>query len=256
VIAGYACFNDGSIRDWQRKSGGQFTLGKGFDGTGGFGPDIVTSDELPKGGAPLRIMTRVNGEVMQDSNTDDLIFDVPRLVAELSEVLPLLPGDVIFTGTPAGVGFTSKPPRFLQAGEVLETWIEGIGTISNDTIAEKPRPPMMARAIGKYAGPWPLPPTCASPIASGSRPSSVVRTVIRIGRRRSRPACRIASCRGSPAWRRSMTCAISTMPMLTTTPISTMNPIIAIIVIVVPVTVRNQIEPTLANRDQGIIHSG
>ena len=80
VIAGYACFNDGSIRDWQRKSGGQFTLGKNFDGTGGFGPDIVTSDELPPGGAPLRIMTRVNGKVMQDSNTDDLIFDVPTLV--------------------------------------------------------------------------------------------------------------------------------------------------------------------------------
>jgi len=103
VIAGYACFNDGSVRDWQRKSGGQFTLGKNFDGTGGFGPDIVTPDELPKGAAPLRIMTRVNGVTMQDSNTDDLIFDVPTLVHELSKFMTLEPGDIIITGTPSGV---------------------------------------------------------------------------------------------------------------------------------------------------------
>src|SRR4029077_20459843 len=103
VIAGYACFNDGSVRDWQSKSGGQFTHGKNFDGTGGFGPDILTTDELPPGGSPLRIMTRVNGEVMQDSNTDDLIFDVPTLVHEISKVMTLDPGDIIITGTPSGV---------------------------------------------------------------------------------------------------------------------------------------------------------
>ena len=131
VIAGYACFNDGSIRDWQRKSGGQFTLGKNFDGTGGFGPDIVTSDELPKGGAPLRIMTRVNGEVMQDSNTDDLIFDVPTLVHELTKVMTLDPGDVIITGTPSGVAMARKPQNWLKPGDVCEVEIEKIGVLRN-----------------------------------------------------------------------------------------------------------------------------
>jgi acylpyruvate hydrolase len=131
VIAGYACFNDGSIRDWQRKSGGQFTLGKNFDGTGGFGPDIVTSDELPKGGAPLRIMTRVNGEVMQDSNTDDLIFDVPTLIHELTKVMTLDPGDVIITGTPSGVAMARKPQNWLKPGDVCEVEIEKIGVLRN-----------------------------------------------------------------------------------------------------------------------------
>jgi 2-keto-4-pentenoate hydratase/2-oxohepta-3-ene-1,7-dioic acid hydratase in catechol pathway len=131
VIAGYACFNDGSVRDWQSKSGGQFTLGKNFDGTGGFGPDIVTSDELPRGGAPLRIMTRVNGQVMQDSNTDDLIFDVPTLVHELTKVFTLEPGDLIVTGTPSGVAMARKPQPWLKPGDVCEVEIEKIGTLRN-----------------------------------------------------------------------------------------------------------------------------
>ena len=131
VIGGYACFNDGSIRDWQRKSGGQFTLGKNFDGTGGFGPDIVTSDELPPGAAPLRIMTRVNGEVMQDSNTDDLIFDVPTLVHELSKFMTLDPGDIIITGTPSGVAMARKPQPWLKPGDVCEVEIEKIGVLRN-----------------------------------------------------------------------------------------------------------------------------
>ncbi len=134
VIAGYACFNDGSVRDWQRKSGGQFTLGKNFDGTGGFGPDIVTSDELPPGAAPLRIMTRVNGEVMQDSNTDDLIFDVPTLVHELSKVMTLDPGDIIITGTPSGVAAARKPQPWLKPGDVCEVEIEGIGVLRNPIV--------------------------------------------------------------------------------------------------------------------------
>ncbi|SKA39230.1 2-keto-4-pentenoate hydratase/2-oxohepta-3-ene-1,7-dioic acid hydratase (catechol pathway) [Enhydrobacter aerosaccus] len=134
VIGGYACFNDGSVRDWQRKSGGQFTLGKNFDGTGGFGPDIVTPDELPPGGAPLRIMTRVNGKVMQDSNTDDLIFDVPTLVHELSKVMTLEPGDVIITGTPSGVAMARKPQPWLKAGDVCEIEIEKIGVLSNTIV--------------------------------------------------------------------------------------------------------------------------
>ncbi|MCA0250373.1 MAG: fumarylacetoacetate hydrolase family protein [Proteobacteria bacterium] len=134
VIAGYACFNDGSLRDWQRKSGGQFTLGKGFDGTGGFGPDIVTSDELPPGGSPLRIMTRVNGKTMQDSSTDDLIFDVPTLVHELSKVMTLDPGDVIITGTPSGVAMARKPPNWLKPGDVCEIEIEKIGVLRNPVV--------------------------------------------------------------------------------------------------------------------------
>ena len=134
VIGGYACFNDGSVRDWQRKSGGQFTLGKNFDGTGGFGPDIVTPDELPPGGAPLRIMTRVNGEVMQDSNTDDLIFDVPTLVHELSKVMTLDPGDIIITGTPSGVAMARNPQPWLKAGDVCEVEIEKIGILRNNIV--------------------------------------------------------------------------------------------------------------------------
>jgi 2-keto-4-pentenoate hydratase/2-oxohepta-3-ene-1,7-dioic acid hydratase in catechol pathway len=130
VIAGYACFNDGSVRDWQFK-GSQWTLGKNFDGTGGFGPDIVTSDELPPGGAPLRIMTRVNGEVMQDSNTDDLIFDVPTLVHEISKVMTLDPGDIIITGTPSGVAAGRTPPNWLKPGDVCEVEIEKIGVLRN-----------------------------------------------------------------------------------------------------------------------------
>lgn len=131
VIAGYACFNDGSVRDWQRKSGGQFTLGKNFDGTGGFGPDIVTADELPPGGSPLRIMTRVNGVTMQDSNTDDLIFDCATLVHELSKVMTLDPGDIIITGTPSGVAMARHPQPWLKAGDVCEIEIEKIGTLRN-----------------------------------------------------------------------------------------------------------------------------
>ncbi|HEX2885089.1 fumarylacetoacetate hydrolase family protein [Vineibacter terrae] len=130
-VGGYACFNDGSVRDWQRKSGTQFTLGKNFDGTGGFGPDIVTPDELPKGAAPLRIMTRVNGETMQDSDTGDLIFDVATLVSELSKVMTLEPGDVIITGTPSGVAMARKPQPWLKPGDVCEVEIENIGILRN-----------------------------------------------------------------------------------------------------------------------------
>jgi 2-keto-4-pentenoate hydratase/2-oxohepta-3-ene-1,7-dioic acid hydratase in catechol pathway len=133
VIAGYACFNDGSLRDWQFK-GSQWTLGKNFDGTGGFGPDIVTSDELPPGGAPLRIMTRVNGEVMQDSNTDDLIFDVPTLVHEISKVMTLDPGDIIITGTPSGVAVARNPQPWLKPGDVCEVEIEKIGVLRNPIV--------------------------------------------------------------------------------------------------------------------------
>ena len=130
VIAGYACFNDGSVRDWQFK-GSQWTLGKNFDGTGAFGPYVVTADELPPGASPLRIMTRVNGKVMQDSNTDDLIFDVPTLVHELSKCMTLDPGDIIITGTPSGVAMARTPQPWLKPGDVCEVEIEKIGTLRN-----------------------------------------------------------------------------------------------------------------------------
>ena len=108
----------------------QFSLGKSRRGYGPMGPWIVTPDELADPD-DLALGCSVDGETVQDARTSDLIFGVPRLVAELSAVLPLLPGDIIFTGTPAGVGVTRQPPRFLQPGQVLESWIEGIGTIRN-----------------------------------------------------------------------------------------------------------------------------
>ena len=110
-VAGYSCFNDGSIRDYQRKSA-QWTMGKNFDKTGGFGPELVTPDELPPGARDLQIASIVNGVIMQNGNTSEMIFDVPTLIAIVSEVMTLEPGDVIATGTPAGVGYARKPPVF------------------------------------------------------------------------------------------------------------------------------------------------
>ena len=129
-VAGYSCFNDGSVRDYQRKST-QWTMGKNFDGTGGFGPELVTPDELPAGASGLRIVARLNGQVMQDSNTADMIFDVATLIATLSEAMTLEPGDVIATGTPSGVGYARTPPVFMRPGDTIEIEIEGIGTLTN-----------------------------------------------------------------------------------------------------------------------------
>lgn len=129
-VAGYACFNDVTLRDYQRKSS-QWTVGKNFDGTGGFGPDLVTPDELPEGASGLRIVSRLNGKIMQDSDTGDMIFDAATLVATLSEAMTLEPGDVIATGTPAGVGYARTPPIFMKPGDQIEVEIEGIGTLSN-----------------------------------------------------------------------------------------------------------------------------
>ncbi|SEO09636.1 2-keto-4-pentenoate hydratase/2-oxohepta-3-ene-1,7-dioic acid hydratase (catechol pathway) [Duganella sp. CF517] len=129
-VAGYCCFNDGTIRDYQRKTT-QWTSGKNFDQTGGFSADLVTPDELPAGASGLRIQSRLNGEIMQDSNTGDLIFDVAALIVTLSEAMTLEPGDVIATGTPSGVGYARKPPVFMREGDVLEVEIERIGLLSN-----------------------------------------------------------------------------------------------------------------------------
>jgi 2-keto-4-pentenoate hydratase/2-oxohepta-3-ene-1,7-dioic acid hydratase in catechol pathway len=129
-VAGYSCFNDGSVRDYQRKST-QWTMGKNFDGTGGFGPELVTPDELPSGAAGLRLIARLNGQIMQDSNTADMIFDVATLIATLSEAMTLEPGDVIATGTPSGVGYARTPPVFMHPGDVTEIEIESIGILTN-----------------------------------------------------------------------------------------------------------------------------
>ena len=123
-----------SERVVQWDGGGQFSLGKSFPGFGPMGPWLITPDELANPD-DLEIGCRVNGEVMQQSRTADMIFSVPQLVAELSAILPLLPGDVIFTGTPAGVGGTRQPPLFLQPGDVLTSHVEGIGTLRNRCVA-------------------------------------------------------------------------------------------------------------------------
>ncbi len=132
-VIGYSVFNDASIRDYQFKTP-QWTLGKNFDGTGAFGPYLVTHDEVPSGGAGLRVRTRLNGRVLQDSTTSDLIFDVATLIALLSEGCTLQPGDLLVTGTPAGVGFARKPPLFMKAGDVCEVEVEGVGTLVNPVI--------------------------------------------------------------------------------------------------------------------------
>jgi 2-keto-4-pentenoate hydratase/2-oxohepta-3-ene-1,7-dioic acid hydratase in catechol pathway len=129
-VAGLTVGQDISDRTLQFAAGSQFSLGKSRRGYGPMGPWLVTVDEVPDPD-DLALGCSVDGEKVQDARTSDLIFGVPRLIAELSAVLPLLPGDVIFTGTPSGVGATRQPPRFLAPGQVLESWIEGIGTIRN-----------------------------------------------------------------------------------------------------------------------------
>jgi 2-keto-4-pentenoate hydratase/2-oxohepta-3-ene-1,7-dioic acid hydratase in catechol pathway len=128
AIFGYCAGNDVSVRDWQMRTG-QFTLGKSFDTHAPFGPFIVTPDEIdPRN---LGIRTFVNGEKRQDSNTKHLIFDCAAQVAHLSQVMTLEPGDVMFTGTPGGVGMAMKPPRFLKAGDRVRVEIDGIGAIES-----------------------------------------------------------------------------------------------------------------------------
>ena len=134
-IAGYTLFNDATLRDYQKKST-QWTIGKNFDNTGGFGPMFVTADELPAGADGLRIQSRLNGQIMQDANTSDFIFPIDDLVAKLSECMTLEVGDVIVTGTPAGVGYARNPPVFMKDGDVCEIEIEGIGILSNPVVDE------------------------------------------------------------------------------------------------------------------------
>jgi len=135
-VLGYTCANDVSARDWQlKRGGGQWCRGKTFDTFSPMGPFLVTADEItnPHG---LGIRTRLNGDVMQDWQTDDMIFDIPTLIQFLSGSSTLLPGTVIFTGTPHGVGMAQKPPRWLKPGDEVSVEIDRIGTLTNPVIAE------------------------------------------------------------------------------------------------------------------------
>ncbi len=133
-VAGYACYNDGSVREWQFHAK-QIASGKNFESTGGFGPWMVTADEI----APdrqLKLEVRLNGEVVQSSHTGHMIFSIPKLINYASTIFTLVPGDVIATGTPAGVGWSRKPPKFMKPGDVCEVEIEGIGTLRNPIVAQ------------------------------------------------------------------------------------------------------------------------
>jgi 2-keto-4-pentenoate hydratase/2-oxohepta-3-ene-1,7-dioic acid hydratase in catechol pathway len=129
-VVAYSLFNDGSIRDYQFK-GPQWTLGKNFDGTGAFGPLLVSTDEVSEGAKGLTLETRLNGAVVQKANTDDLLFPIAELITRVSEAMTLEPGDIIVTGTPAGVGFARKPPLFMKEGDVCEVEVTGLGVLRN-----------------------------------------------------------------------------------------------------------------------------
>jgi 2-keto-4-pentenoate hydratase/2-oxohepta-3-ene-1,7-dioic acid hydratase in catechol pathway len=134
-VAGYSIFNDGSIRDYQRKTT-QWTIGKNFDQTGAFGPWLVTPDELPPGCDGLNIQSRLNGQVMQNANTKDFLWGVAETIVLISECMTLEPGDIVITGTPAGVGYARTPPVFMKPGDICEIEIESIGVLRN-TIADE-----------------------------------------------------------------------------------------------------------------------
>jgi 2-keto-4-pentenoate hydratase/2-oxohepta-3-ene-1,7-dioic acid hydratase in catechol pathway len=129
-VAGYSIFNDGSIRDYQWKTP-QWTVGKNFDATGGFGPEFVSADEVPSGASGLKIQSRLNGHVMQDANTKDMVFGVAETVYLVSECMTLDPGDILVMGTPGGVGAARKPPVYMKPGDVCEIEIASIGVLRN-----------------------------------------------------------------------------------------------------------------------------
>ncbi len=133
-VAGYSCYNDGSVRDWQRHTS-QFSPGKNFYRTGGFGPWLVTADEVPDP-QNLSLVTRVSGEELQRTNTELMLFRIPKLIEYLSTMYPLNPGDVISTGTPAGVGAKRDPQRWLVDGDIVEVEIEKVGTLRNPVVDE------------------------------------------------------------------------------------------------------------------------
>ena len=133
-VAGYSCYNDASIREWQFHAK-QIASGKNFESTGGFGPWMVTADEIEPG-RPLKLEVRLNGEIIQSSHTGHMIFNIPQLIKYASTIFTLSPGDVIATGTPAGVGWSKKPPRFMKPGDVCEVEIEDIGVLKNPIVQQ------------------------------------------------------------------------------------------------------------------------
>lgn len=135
-IAGYACFNDGSIREYQRRTT-QWDMGKNFDATGGFGPWMVTADELPPGAKGLKIESRLNGKVMQSDNTDNMMFPIAETLVDITQGMTLEPGDVVVTGTPSGVGHARKPPVWMKAGDTIEIEVEKVGILRNPIEDEK-----------------------------------------------------------------------------------------------------------------------
>jgi len=135
-IAGFSVFNEGSVREFQRKTT-QWDMGKNFDHTGGFGPWMITADEVPPGGKGLKIQTRLNGQTMQSDNTNNMMFPVAETIAYVTQGMTLEPGDVIVTGTPSGVGFARKPPVWMKQGDTCEVDIEGIGVLVNPIEDEK-----------------------------------------------------------------------------------------------------------------------
>jgi len=136
-IAGYSCGNEGSVREYQRKTT-QWAMGKNFDRTGGFGPWLVTADELPDAAKGLKIQSRLNGQVMQSDNTDNMMFPVVEMLVYITQGITLEPGDVIFTGTPSGVGHARKPdPVWMKNGDTVEVEIERVGTLRNPIVDEK-----------------------------------------------------------------------------------------------------------------------
>jgi acylpyruvate hydrolase len=137
-VAGYSIFNDGSVREYQFKSP-QWTVGKNFDGTGAFGPEFVTADELPAGGVGLKLETRLNGRTVQSANTSDMLHDVASLISIISEAITLEPGDVIVSGTPAGIGWAREPRLIMRQGDVCEVEIEGLGVLRN-VVADESAP--------------------------------------------------------------------------------------------------------------------
>ena len=135
-IAGYCCGNEGSVREYQRKTT-QWAMGKNFDRTGSFGPWLVTADQLPDAAKGLKIESRLNGKVMQSDNTDNMMFPVVEMLVYITEGITLEPGDVIFTGTPSGVGHARKPPVWMKKGDTIEVEIQGIGILRNPIADEK-----------------------------------------------------------------------------------------------------------------------
>lgn len=145
TVVGYSLFNDATIRDFQFRTH-QWTVGKNFDATGPFGPELVTSEELPPGASGLRLRTTVNDHVVQDANTSDMLFSVAEAVSLLSAAMTLQPGDALVMGTPAGIGFARDPQLFLRPGDTVSITVDDIGTLSNPVIAAPARQGVPAAA--------------------------------------------------------------------------------------------------------------